>query len=135
MPAGYSKRPLAAKLGMKAGTRICLVDAPDDYLELLAPLPADLTLSTTLRGAKDFIQIFTSSARALERRLPAAKKALEKDGMLWISWPKQSSGVETDLDGNVVRRLGLAIGLVDIKVCAVDETWSGLKFVYRKSDR
>ncbi len=135
MPAGYSKRPLAAKLGIKPGARVCLVDAPDGYLAELEPLPDDLKLSTTLRGSKDFIQIFALSARALGRRLPTAKKALEKNGMLWISWPKKSSGVETDLDGATVRRLGQKVGLVDIKVCAVDETWSGHKFVYRKTDR
>ena len=135
MPAGYSKRPFAAKLGIKPGARVCLIGAPEGYLEQLEPLPEDLKLSTTLRGAKDFVQIFALSARALERRLPKAKDALEKDGMLWISWPKKSSGVETDLDGAAVRRLGQNIGLVDIKVCAVDETWSGHKFVYRKADR
>ena len=92
-------------------------------------------VSTALRGEKDYIHLFATRVRDLERRLPTLKRHLSKTGLAWISWPKKASGVPTDLDGNVVRRLGLGTGLVDVKVCAVDADWSGLKFVYRLKDR
>jgi len=133
--AGYSGTPLAKKLGFKAGFRVRFVGAPADYPKILGRLPADVTVATATRGTFDLVHLFTKSAADLERQLPRLKAALAKDGMLWISWPKKTAGVATDLTGDVVRRLGLGSGLVDIKVCAVDETWSGLKFVYRRKDR
>ncbi len=133
--AGYSKRPLPAKLGLKPGTRASLLGAPADYEDRLAPLPEGVVLVGELSGEASFIQLFARDMAALERDLPRARDALAHDGMLWISWPKKASGVPTDLDGNRVRAAGLDAGLVDVKVCAVDETWSGLKFVYRRADR
>ncbi len=132
---GYSGTPLIRKLGIKPGMRICFLNPPEEYSELLGPLPEGVRVFKRLQGPIDFIQLFSDSKRQLQRRVPSARKALAKDGMLWISWPKRSSGVSTDLDGNIVRGTGLDHGLVDVKVCAVDETWSGLKFMYRVSDR
>ena len=135
MPAGYSGTPLVKKLGLRAGHRARVVDAPDHYLDLLGTLPGDVTFAKTTRGAFDFIHLFSTRAADLRRRLPTLRNALEPDGLLWISWPKKTSSIASDLDGNGVRAIGLDAGLVDVKVCAVDEDWSGLKFVYRKRDR
>ena len=133
--AGYSGTPLVKKLGIKSGFTISLINAPGNYRALLGKLPPDVRLRRRLVPPTDFIHLFAASQRELDRALPKAKKALGRDGMLWLSWPKQSSGVATDLNGNTVRKTGLSAGLVDIKVCAIDETWSGLKFVCRKKDR
>ncbi len=115
--------------------RAALLDAPEGYAATLGELPPDVELATSLSADLPFVQLFAPDRQALDERLPDAKSALARDGMLWVSWPKKTSGVPTDLDGNVVRAAGLAAGLVDVKVCAVDETWSGLKFVYRVEDR
>jgi hypothetical protein len=133
--AGYSGTPLIRKLGIRAGDTIALVNAPEDYAELIGPLPEGARVLA--RPSKDvrFIHLFARDRAVLSRELGRAKKALAKDGMLWVSWPKKSSGVATDLTEDVVRNDALAAGLVDVKVCAVDETWSGLKLVYRLSDR
>lgn len=132
---GYSGTPLAQKLGIKAGMRVVTLDAPSDYPTLLAPMPDEVQLTCILTDDAAFIHAFATDRAALEAQLPAARDALRADGILWLSWPKKASGVATDLDGNVVRALGLAAGLVDTKVCAIDATWSGLKFMYRKKDR
>lgn len=132
--AGYSKRSLSAKLGVKEGMKMTLVNPPDSYLESLE-LPQTVRVLGRLGPNRDFIQAFFDRTSKLERSLPRLRDSLTSDGMLWISWPKKASGVETDLDGNVVRRLGLRSGLVDVKVCAVDDVWSGLKFVFRLEDR
>ena len=133
--AGYSSRPLWQKLGLKAGqTAVCL-NPPPDYRQMLGELPPRITFSDTLPPVADFIHLFTVSLVELEAVLPQLKATLAKDGMLWISWPKKAAKIATDLDGNVVRELGLTAGLVDVKVAAVDEVWSGLKFVYRVLDR
>jgi hypothetical protein len=134
MAAGYSKKPLAEKLGIKEGTRIIIINPPRDYLSTLE-IPGKVALVNQLKGPLDFIQFFTRSRKELEAQFPDLKRELLKGGMLWISWPKGSSRVETDLSERVVREIGLKNGLVDIKVCAVDEVWSGLKFVYRREDR
>jgi hypothetical protein len=134
MPAGYSARSLSDKLGIKAGARIAFVGAPKGYDATLGKLPP-VTQAKTLRGPLDLIQVFVTNRADLVRRFPALKKALAIDGALWVSWPKKASGVATDVVEDVVREIGLAQGLVDVKVCAVDETWSGLKFVYRLADR
>jgi hypothetical protein len=134
MPAGYSTRSLSDKLGIKAGARIAFVGAPKGYDATLGELPP-VTQAETLRGPLDLIQVFVTSRAELARRFPTLKKALAIDGALWVSWPKKASGVATDVVEDVVREIGLAQGLVDVKVCAVDETWSGLKFVYRLADR
>ena len=133
--AGYSGKPLVAKLGIKAGTRIAILNAPAGYNRVLGKLPPRVTRRPTAAGPFDFIQFFTDLKRELERRFPTLERALTPAGMLWISWPKQSSGRATDLTENVIREIGLAHGLVDVKVAAVDEVWSGLKFVRRVQDR
>ena len=135
MPTGYSKRALVDKLGIKPGFRMQLCNAPKDYLRTLEPFPHNAMLVEDTEGEFDFIQLFVMSRPELERDFPPLKHVLKQNGMLWISWPKKSSGVETDLTGDVVRTFGLQYGLVDVKVCAVDEIWSGLKFVYRLKDR
>jgi hypothetical protein len=135
VPAGYSRRPLVEKLDMKPGTRAHLRGAPAGYLDLLAPLPDGVVIRRALRGPVDFIQAFYDSERAMLRELPALRDALVPGGSLWISWPKKASGVATDITEDVVRRAALANGLVDVKVCAVDETWSGLELMFRRADR
>jgi hypothetical protein len=131
--AGYSGTPLVDKLGIKPGSRIHLVAAPRSLPDALGPLPAGAR--DVARGALDFAMIFVSKKSDLDKRFAKLRDRLEPDGMLWVSWPKKASGVATDLTEDVVRRVGLAAGLVDVKVCAVDETWSGLKFVRRVKDR
>ena len=102
---------------------------------MLGTLPGNVEIKSRLSKSLDFVHLFTTSAAELQKRLPSLKKSLTPTGMLWISWPKKASGEKTDLDGNVVRKLGLNAQLVDVKVCAVDETWSGLKFVIPVKDR
>jgi hypothetical protein len=109
--------------------------APRGYRATLGALPPGVTTTETLRGTLPFIHFFTKQRAALESRFPMLKRALATDGVLWISWPKQSSGVVTDVSENDVRDVALANGLVDVKVCAVDEVWSGLKLVRRLKDR
>jgi hypothetical protein len=133
--AGYSGKPLVAKLGLKPDTRIAIVNAPTGYDRVLGKLPLGVTRQRRVAGPLDFIQCFTHSKGELERRFPVLERALAPAGMLWISWPKQASGVATDLTEDVIRAIGLAHGLVDVKVVAVDEVWSGLKFVRRLRDR
>jgi hypothetical protein len=133
--AGYSGTPLPRKLGIKPGARLGLIGAPDGFESLLEGLPDDVAVRRAARGPLDVIVAFFIDRAALDRRLPALTAALASDGGLWIAWPKRSSGVATDLTEGAVRELGLATGLVDNKVCAIDEVWSGLRFVYRLSDR
>ncbi len=135
MAAGYSIRPLTAKLGIKPNTRIAVMGAPRGYRTTLGALPPGVALTTTLRGTLPFIHFFTKRRAALESRFPMLKQALTMDGALWISWPKKTSGVPTDMTENDVRDVALAHGLVDVKVCAVDDVWSGLKLVRRLKDR
>src|SRR5262245_20260606 len=135
MAAGYSKKPLAEKLGIKEGFRIIIINPPRDYLNTLE-IPRRAIVTNQLQGPLDFIQFFTKLRNELEVQFPDLSRELLKGGMLWISWPnKGSSKVETDLNEGIVREIGLKNGLVDVKVCAVDEVWSGLKFVYRRNDR
>ena len=126
--AGYSGTPLERKLGVKPEHVVLLDHAPDDF---------DLEAPTTRRLPKrlDISLTFHTSAAALARRLPQLIERTEQAGMIWICWPKKAAKVPTDLDENVVREIGLAAGVVDVKVCAIDETWSGLKFVRRLADR
>jgi hypothetical protein len=135
-PAGYSGTPLVRKLGIKPGARLGLIRAPDGFDETLGALPAGVDVRRRLGGRPfDVIVAFFDRGAELERRLPALVGALDPDGGLWLAWPKRASGVATDLTDNVVRGLGLATGLVDNKVCAVDQVWSGLRLVYRLRDR
>jgi len=133
--AGYSGTPLPQKLGIKAGHRIGLLGPPPDFTQTLGPLPEGTSVRGSLRGPLDVIVCFTTREADLRRRFDALARALEPDGGLWIAWPKRASGVATDLTENVVRDVALAAGLVDNKVCAIDETWSGLRPVYRLRDR
>jgi hypothetical protein len=133
--AGYSKRTLVQKLGIKAGTRAVALGAPPAYRSLLGILPEGTTLHSRLPASATFIHQFVHYRDDLAAAFPRLARALEDQGMLWVSWPKQASGVETDLNENVVRELGLGHGLVDVKVAAVDEVWSGLKFVRRVENR
>ena len=135
MPAGYSKRSLAAKLGIKPGFKLCFINQPDGYEQMLGDLPDGTTVCRELGDSLDFIHFFSKNKSDLEKHLPLLKAAIVTHGMVWVSWPKKASKVPTDLTGDVVRSLGLATGLVDIKVCAVDEIWSGLKFVIPVKDR
>lgn len=135
MPAGYSKTPLVKKLGIKLGFKIHFANPPDNLQSLLGELPEKTTTIVELNGPVDYIHFFTKSKDELQTQFPILKAALAQNGLLWISWPKKASKVMTDLDENVVRGVGLQNGLVDVKVCAVDEIWSGLKFVYRLKDR
>jgi hypothetical protein len=133
--AGYSGTPLVRKLGIKPDARLGLVGAPAGFDETLGELPERVAVRRRARGPLDVVVAFCSRRSELERRLPALRSALEPAGGLWIAWPKRTSGVETDLNENVVRELGLAAGLVDNKVCAIDDVWSGLRLVYRLRDR
>lgn len=131
--AGYSGTPLPKKLGIKPGHRVGLLGAPTGFA--LEPLPEEVRLVRRAQGRFDVIVFFTKRAVALERRLPRLGELLLSNGGLWVGWPKKSSGVATDLDFNVVQGMGLALDLVDNKICAIDDTWSGLRFVYRLKDR
>ena len=133
-PVGYSGKPLVAKLGIKPEMRIAILQAPRGYQRTIGKLPR-VRRSASAAGPLDFVQFFTSEKQELERRFAALARALAPAGMLWISWPKRSSGVATDLTEDVIRVIGLAHGLVDVKVAAVDDLWSGLKFVRRLKDR
>jgi hypothetical protein len=133
--AGYSGTPLPRKLGIKPQARLALVGAPPGFDEVLGDLPPGVSVHRRLRGTFDVLVAFVRTRSELERRLPALKQALDQAGGLWVAWPKRSSGVATDLGDGTVRDVGLGIGLVDNKVCAIDTTWSGLRFVYRVADR
>ena len=133
--AGYSGTPLIKKLGIKPGFTVRLINPPRGYDKTLGKLPDDVKLLSRLTKDMSFIHLFAGKRSEVDRNLRKAKNALSKSGMLWVSWPKKSSGVITDIDENYVRKAGLKAGLVDVKICAVDDTWSGLKFVYRTKDR
>ena len=134
--AGYSGTPLLKKLGIKAGHSLITVGEPSSYWDWLAPLPEKVeVIDKGVRGSVDFIHLFVKERKLFEKEFLTYSKLLKKDGMLWVSWPKKSAKVPTDLDENVIRRFGLNNGLVDVKVCAVDEIWSGLKFMFRLKER
>src|SRR5258706_483689 len=129
--AGYSGKPLSQKLGVKPGARVAALNAPRNYRALLSPLPAGARILAKLGRLASFIHFFSKRRAEVARRFPSFARALTPDGTLWISWPKGTSGVATDLNEDVVRTIGLATGLVDVEVCAVDDGWSGLQFVRR----
>jgi hypothetical protein len=131
--AGYSGTPLPQKLGIRPGARLRFVAAPGGFAGALGALPAGVRF--TLRGPADVLVFFTDRRAELGRRFAGLARGLDQSGGLWVAWPKKSSGVPTDLDENAVREIGLSAGLVDNKVCAIDETWSGLRFVVRLADR
>ena len=134
--AGYSGRSLVEKLGIKAVMNAAIISAPANYSETLGALPYGLKIKRSIaHGDFDFIQFFATSLTELANSIDTLKRAMKQTGMLWISWPKKSSGIVTDLNENIIRNFVLEHGLVDIKVCAVDEVWSGLKFVVPVKDR
>jgi hypothetical protein len=132
---GYSGKSLIDKLGVKPGTRVIIMHAPAEYAGLLPELSERAQVLTRLSGRLDFIQYFATSEQQLEAVMPNLAAHLVPNGMLWVSWAKRTGRLRSGLDENIVRRLGLAAGLVDVKVAAVTEDWSGLKFVYRVKDR
>jgi hypothetical protein len=134
--AGYSGTPLAKKLGFKEGFRAGFVNPPTGFQKELDPLPDNLEIIVgRFPKQLDLIILFTDSQRTLKREFKKLARKLARNGMLWIAWPKKAAGVATDLSENHVRQIGLEAGLVDVKVCAVNDIWSGLKFVYRLKDR
>ncbi|MBI5365099.1 MAG: DUF3052 family protein [Planctomycetes bacterium] len=135
MPAGYSKRALVDKLGLESGMRAHFAALPREVERELGPLPDGVRRATALRGKFDYVHVFTAKRAELAKLLPKAKRALVPTGMVWVSWPKQSSGVPCDFTETDVRALAIANGLVDVKVCAVTEVWSGLKLVIPLKDR
>ena len=130
---GYSGTPLVKKLGIKPNARLEFVSAPGNFDKLLGPLPGGTV--TARKGPLDFAILFVKSRSELEKRFSSLRDRLESNGMLWVGWPKKTSGIASDLTEGVVREYGLEAGLVDVKICAIDDTWSGLKFVRRLRDR
>lgn len=135
MTAGYSGTPLVKKLGLKTGMTCAAVEAPADYLDLLGDSPEELVWKDPSASDLDFVHLFVRDGGGLRERLAELRERIAQDGMIWVSWPKKRPRVPALVDGNDVRSQGLAAGLVDVKVCAVDETWSGLKFVIPVKDR
>jgi hypothetical protein len=134
VPSGYSGKGLVQRLGIRPGEAIRLVDPPRGYLVSLGELPNGASLIGD-RSALGFVQFFARRKADLEEGLPRLERKLKEDGVIWVSWPKRSSSVDTDLTDAVEREVGLESGLVDVKVCSIDETWSALKFVRRRKDR
>jgi hypothetical protein len=135
MPTGYSGTPLAKKLGFKSGQRVSAPGAPPNYRKLLAPLPDGVEFQTRVTKTTDLVHLFTTSKTELAKSLVAWLEVLNPDAAIWVSWPKKTSKLPTDITEDTIRAVALPMGLVDIKVCAVDETWSGLKLVLRKELR
>jgi len=133
--AGYSGTPLPKKLGIKEKFRVSLIDMPADVKADLQDALAGCQAAEDGKGPLDFVMVFVKTVSSLKKQFAPLARKLAPAGMLWVSWPKKSSGVASDLDENVVRKIGLEAGLVDVKVCAVSEVWSGLKFVIRVKDR
>ncbi len=133
--AGYPGTPLVKKLGLKEGYRVFTKNAPDNYQKLLHPIPENVFITRRITSDLDIIHLFTKSRAQLDELLPKYISKITQNGMIWVSWPKKASKVPTDVTEDVVRKIALPLGLVDIKVCAVDEVWSGLKLVIRKENR
>ncbi|MDX2380504.1 MAG: DUF3052 domain-containing protein [Acidimicrobiia bacterium] len=135
MPAGYSGTPLAKKLGIGDGCRVTTIDAPEHFHQLLEPIPERVVFRTSLRGPADVVVFFTLSRALLARRIEAAGRTIFPNGGIWVAWPKRASKIDTDMTEDVVREIALPLGLVDNKVCAIDETRSGLRVVWRREHR
>jgi hypothetical protein len=133
--AGYSGTPLAKKLGIKENFKVTLINAPDQFEGALGELPHGVTITTPAKKSIDLILFFTKSQADLKKNFARLANHLVPNGMLWVGWPKKASGVSTDLSEGIVQSIGLAAGLVDTKVCAIDDVWSGLRFVIRVKDR
>lgn len=135
MTAGYSGTPLAKKLGIKPGSVVAAIDAPDDYEDLLSPLPENVTIVESLKARADVIHIFANTREALLGGLSAARHSIPQDGAIWVSWYKKAAKLPTEITEDAVREAAFPLGLVDVKVCAVDARWSGLKLVIRRENR
>jgi hypothetical protein len=135
MAAGYSGTPLLQKLGIKPNISVVLINAPANYRKLLGPAAKSVTFSDSARKGTEFVHFFVTKRRELERTLPQLRQKVVDTAVVWVSWPKKSSGVQTDVTEDVIRSVALPLGFVDIKVCAVDETWSGLKLMIRRDLR
>jgi hypothetical protein len=135
MAAGYSDTPLAKKLGINEGARVAFLQAPDGFDGTVAPLPDGVGVAREARPGLDIVVFFTRARGELQERIEELRAAIAPAGGLWVGWPKRSSGVETDMTEDVVREVALPLGLVDNKVCAIDETWSGLRLVIRMENR
>jgi hypothetical protein len=133
--AGYSKTPLAKKLGIGPGTRICVVGAPEGYEQLLDPLPDGVRIGSRMTKAVDVVHVFTDRRARLKRALTTIRTRMRPNAAIWVSWPKKSAKVPTDVTEDSIRDIALPMGLVDIKVCAIDDVWSGLKLVIRRELR
>jgi hypothetical protein len=134
-PAGYSGTPLAKKLGIRSGFRVRLINQPAYYFDLFTDLPPDIILADDHATTVNLVHFFTKEYNELSGILPALRQQITQDGIIWVSWPKKASKVTTDITEDKIRDLALQTGLVDVKVCAVDEIWSGLKLVIRVKDR
>jgi hypothetical protein len=133
--AGYSSTPLAKKLGIKEGAKVFAAGAPRDYLEMVAPVPAGVRMVPRIDGETDIIHVFSTAREGLTQALRTFLETMRPDATIWVSWPKKSAKVPTDITEDVIRDVALPMGLVDVKVCAVDDVWSGLKLVVRKENR
>ena len=133
--AGYSGTPLPQKLGMKPGTIVVLIDAPDHYRQLLGQVPSGVNFATRPTGNTKLVHLFVKERGALAKHLQSLRQKIADEAAVWVSWPKKSSGVPTNITEDVIRAVALPLGLVDVKVCAVDETWSGLKLMIRRENR
>ena len=133
--AGYSATPLIKKLGLQSGMKLYLVNAPADYYEWIAPVPENINIVSRMTAGLDMVHVFSTDAAQLMKVLQQTRNRLKPDGMVWVSWPKKAAKVATDITEDTIRTIALPMGLVDIKVCAVTEVWSGLKLVIRKELR
>lgn len=133
--AGYSGTPLSKKLGIKPGSHVHLVDVPPGYQRLLKPLPEGVEFVSHLSETTDLVHYFTTRKAQLKKKLPAIRQRMRADAVVWVSWPKKAANVATDLTEDALRNLALPLGVVDVKVCAIDDVWSGLKLVVRKELR
>lgn len=133
--AGYSETPLPQKLGIKPGIIVVAIDAPENYRKLLGQIPSGVNFATRPVGKTRFIHLFVRERRVLQTQLQNLRRKIAEDAAVWVSWPKKSSGVPTDVTEDVIRAVALPIGFVDTKVCAVDDIWSGLKLMIRRENR
>ena len=133
--AGYSGTPLPQKLGIKPGLMVVTINAPANYRRLLGQIPDSVTFSERLKSGSRFVHLFTSRRSEMQKKMSILRDKISDNGAIWVSWPKKSSGISTDVTEDVIREIALPLGFVDIKVCAVDETWSGLKLMIRRENR
>ena len=133
--AGYSGTPLPQKLGIKPGLNVVTINAPTNYCRLLGTIPENVTFSDRLKADSSFVHVFIKKRSELQKTLSVLRRKIAHTGTVWVSWPKKSSGVPVDVTEDVIRAVALPLGFVDVKVCAIDETWSGLKLMVRKGNR